>query len=244
MHWLTAFLDLAPEDFDRSVEFWQGVTGYAVSPPRGPDGEFVSFVPPSGDVHLKAQRIRRGPSKLHLDLHVEDLAAAVDEAVGLGASVKQRHELGYVVLSSPGGFGFCFVTHPASTTPPPPVVDQVCLDVPGPAYETECEFWKRLTGFAGASVGGHPEFRRLNPPHDQPLQLLLQRLEEETGPVRAHVDLAAGDQQAEVERHRALGAEVSAVGDGWVVMEPPAGPVYCITGRAPGMRVLPGDGTG
>ena len=85
MHWLTAFLDLAPEDFDRSVEFWQGVTGYAVSPPRGPDGEFVSFVPPEGDVHLKAQRIRRGPSKLHLDVHVEDLDAAVDEAEALGA---------------------------------------------------------------------------------------------------------------------------------------------------------------
>ena len=244
MFWLTAFLDLAPEDFDRGVEFWRGVTGYDVSPPRGPDGEFVSFVPPTGDVHLKAQRISPGPSKLHLDVHVDDVAAAVGEAEALGAAVRLRDDLVYVVMSSPGAFVFCLVTHPGSVAPPPPLVDQVCLDVPEPAYETECAFWQALTGFEDVPVGGHAEFRRLLPPAGRPLQLLLQRLGEQDGPVRAHFDLAAGDQQAEVERHRALGAAVTSVGDGWIVMEPPAGPAYCITGRRQGMRMLAGDGSG
>jgi hypothetical protein len=244
MFWLTAFLDLAPEDYDRGVEFWQGVTGYAVSPPRGPAGEFVSFVPPSGDVHLKAQRIRRGPSKLHLDVHVANLEVAVAVAEALGGWVTVRHELGYVVMSSPGGFGFCFVTHSASRPPAPPIVDQVCLDVSAPEFETEWEFWSSLSGWEQRDVAGHPEFRRLIAPVGQPVQLLLQRRDEQAGSVRAHFDLAASDQEAEVERHRALGAEVAAVGDGWVVMEPPAGPAYCITGRSPGMRVLAGDVTG
>ncbi len=156
-----------------------------------------------------------------------------------------RHELGYVVMSSPGGFGFCFVTHRGvAVTGAARSSTRSASTCPAPEYEDEWEFWSSLSGWEQRDVGGHPEFRRLNPPADQPLQLLLQRLDEPTGPVRAHFDLAASDQQAEVERHRALGATVGAAGDGWVVMEPPAGPVYCITGRSPGMRMLSGDGTG
>ena len=98
---------------------------------------------------------------------------------------------------------------------------------------------------AGASPAGScafsrelPEFRRLIRPPDQPLQLLLQRLDEQSGRSRAHFDLAASDQQAEVERHRALGRRGRRWATGWTVMTPPAGPAYCITGRSPGMRVL------
>jgi Glyoxalase-like domain len=251
MFWLTAFVDLSPDEFDRGVAFWQAVTGYAVSPPRGPHDEFVSLVPPSGGVHLKLQRIGERPSKMHLDVHVGDPEAAAVAAEALGASVVLRHELGYVVMASPGGFVFCFVPTPEHGVPDASdfdgllsAVDQLCLDVPEPAYETEWEFWEALTGWEHRPVGGHPEFRRLIRPDDQPLQLLLQRLDEQEGQVRAHLDLASGDRRAETERHLARGATVAAEGDGWTVMQPPAGPLYCITGRAPGMRVLPGDSTG
>src|ERR1700754_2998130 len=108
MFWLTAFLDLPPDEFDRGVEFWRGVTGYAVSPPRGPRDEFVSLVPPTGGVHLKLQRTGDGSSKMHLDVHVEAPASAADEAAALGAEVLLRHDLGYAVMGSPGGFAFCF----------------------------------------------------------------------------------------------------------------------------------------
>ena len=33
--WLTAFLDLSPEDHEPTLAFWRAVTGYEVSPPRG-----------------------------------------------------------------------------------------------------------------------------------------------------------------------------------------------------------------
>jgi len=245
MFWMTAFVDLTPEEFDRGVEFWQGVTGYALSPVRGEHDEFATLVPPDGDAHLRVQRLGDGPSRVHIDLHVTDPVAATDEAVALGATVVTRHPT-YAVLMSPGGFEFCFERQPLSRPAPPAdwggglrsVVDQVCLDVPEPAYETEFGFWRTLTGWEEHEIHAHPEFRRLIGPADRPLHLLVQRLEEQTGPVRAHFDLAASDQQTEVERHRALGASVAWFGDGWVVMTPPAGPAYCITGRSPGMRVL------
>jgi hypothetical protein len=245
MFWMTAFVDLAPDEFDRGVEFWRGVTGYALSPLRGELDEFATLVPPVGAAHLRVPRLGVGPSRVHLDLHVTDPAAATDDAVALGATVVIRHPT-YAILTSPGGFEFCFERQALSRPAPPAdwgsgltsVVDQVCLDAPEPAYERELEFWRALTGWEERDVHAHPEFRRLIRPVDQPLQLLFQRLEEQTGPVRAHFDLAASDQQTEVERHRALGAHVAWFGDGWVVMRPPVGPAYCITGRAPGMRVL------
>ncbi len=246
MFWTTAFLDLAPDDHDRAVEFWRGVTGYGLSRSRGEQGEFATLDPPDGDPHLKVQRLADGPSRLHVDLHVTDPDAAATDAEALGGTVVVRHELGYVVMESPGGFTFCFVSHPASRAAAPSdwgdglttAVDQVCLDVPEPAYETECRFWQAVTGWELRFSRELSEFRRLIRPPDQPLQFLLQRLGEQSGRTRAHFDLAASDQQAEIARHRALGAEVVEVGAGWTVMTPPAGPVYCITGRSPGMRVL------
>jgi hypothetical protein len=251
MFWLTAFVDLAPDEFDRGVEFWRAVTGYAVSPPRGPHDEFVSLVAPAGGTTLKLQRIGERPSRMHLDVHVEDPRSAAGQAEALGASVVVHHELGYVVMTSPGGFVFCFVSTPEHGVPAPgdfdgllSAVDQLCLDVPEPAYETEWEFWKALTGWEERSVRGHPEFRRLIRPEGLPMQLLVQRLGEQEGRVRAHLDLATTDRHAETERHVALGARIAHEGDGWTVLEPPAGPAYCITGRAPGMKVLPADATG
>jgi len=55
--WLTIFLDLAPEEYVDGVAFWRGVTGYAVSPARGDEGEFASLVPPSDDAHLRVRRL-------------------------------------------------------------------------------------------------------------------------------------------------------------------------------------------
>jgi hypothetical protein len=65
------------------------------------------------------------------------------------------------------------------------------------------------------------------------VRFLLQRLDEPEGPVRGHVDLAAADRAAEVERHQDLGARQAGRGDGWTVMQGPAGHRYCVTDRAP-----------
>ena len=169
MFWTTAFLDLAPDDYDRAVAFWRGVTGYGrVAQPRrarrvrhpGPAGRRrpPEGPAPGGRAEPAARRpARRRPGR------------GGRRAEALGATVVTRHELGYVVMESPGGFTFCFVSHPASRAAAPAdwgdgltaAVDQVCLDVPEPAYETECRFWQAVTGWELRFSRELSEFRRL-----------------------------------------------------------------------------------
>ena len=237
--WTSAFLDLPADAHAAGLGFWRDVTGWTVSPVRGADGEFVTLQPAEGDDHLRVQRLAEGRPRLHLDLHVADPRAAADHAVSLGA--REVADLGHVVLRSPGGFPFCLVTHPASTPAPAAswpgghrsAVDQVCLDVPSELHDRELTFWHALTGRELAGSPGHPEFHRLRRPADESLHLLVQRLEEPLGEVRAHLDLAASDVAAETARHEALGARVVAVHDEWTVLTDPAGAAYCITDREP-----------
>ncbi len=218
--WITAFLDFPAEEFEPAVAFWREVTGYDLSNPRGDTGEFATLLPATGGAFLRVQRVDDGPSGVHLDLH----------------SAGQDFE----VRRSAGGLPFCLVSGAESDRPPPStwpggnrsLVDQVCLDIPPEVYDDECDFWASVTGWE-LLQGGRPEFRRLRKPTGQPLNLLLQRLDASGGPVRAHLDLATDDREAEVRRHEALGALVATVHSGWTVMQPPAGPVYCITGRVP-----------
>ena len=246
MFWMSAFLDLAPDRFVEGAAFWCAVSGHRLSAVRGADREFATLLPSDGDDHLRVQRLGDGPSRLHLDLHVEDPKAAARHAESLGANVRVLHEQGYVVMASPGGFPFCFVRHRASRPAAPATwpgghrsaVDQVCLDIPAPVYDAECDFWQRLTGWELRVSPTHEEFRRLIRPPDQPLQLLLQRLGDADGPVRAHLDLATSDRDAETSRHVALGATVLDLRPGWTVLADPAGSTYCITDRAPETRVL------
>ena len=218
--WLTAFLDLPADEFDAAVAFWQEVTGYSLSAYRGEREEFATLLPAAGDAFLRVQSVESGPAGVHLDLHAPD----------------QEFE----VRRSPGGLAYCLVSGEESERPAPTTwedgnrsqVDQVCIDIPPARWDDECAFWASATGWELVQ-GGRPEFRRLRRPARQPLNILLQRLDEPDGPVRAHLDLSADDREAEVRRHERLGAQVDRVHEGWTVMRPPAGPVYCVTGRAP-----------
>ena len=218
--WLTAFLDLPADEYDAAVAFWRKVTGCALSSSRGEHAEFATLLPPAGDAYLRVQRLGSGRPGVHLDLH----------APGHTFDVRR----------SPGGMPYCLVPGEESRRPEPArhddgnrsFVDQVCIDIPPAVWDEECAFWAELTGWE-LFQGGRPEFRRLRKPAGQPLNVLLQRLDDGDGPVRAHLDLAADDRAAETTRHEQLGARVVAVREGWTVMRPPAGPVYCITGRVP-----------
>jgi Glyoxalase-like domain len=236
--WVSAFLDFAPDEFDRGVAFWQGVTGYKLSARRGADGEFATLVPPDGDDYLRVQRLGAGPGRVHLDLHVDNPTVSAEAAIELGAHVLVRHELGYVVLRSPGGFTFCLVRQQASVRPRPAtwadgnrsVVDQVCLDMPPELYDDEVAFWQALTSWdLNPSVSR--EFARLQPPDGMALRWLLQRLDDPGGEVSAHLDLAADDRAAESRRHEDLGATVVRQHDHWTVLADPVGTTYCITDR-------------
>lgn len=236
--WVTAFLDTNENRASEVERFWCAVTGSTLSSRRGPREEFVTLLPPDGDAFLKAQTVlQSAPGGLHLDLHTQDVGGLAAHAEQLGAS-SSYHELGYVVLGSPGGMTFCIVGHPGGRRPAPvawpggrSLVDQVCLDIPPSLFDAEVAFWRELTGWEQTKAADDSEFARLARGEGMPLQFLLQRLDDEQSVVTAHLDLACDDRDAEVARHVDLGAVVVRRTDGWVTLRDPSGREYCVTGR-------------
>ena len=113
-------------------------------------------------------------------------------------------------------------------------VYQVCVDIPGPAFEAEVQRWALMAGGRIDVLERRPEFAWVRMPGGpRPLDLLLQRLDRQDGPVAAHLDLGTPDREAETARHRALGAGVVAQEEFWTVLTDPAGLPYCITDRDP-----------
>lgn len=243
--WITAFLDFTADGHDDGVRYWSAVTGYDVSPRRGDADEFATLVPRDGDAFVRVQRLDGGADRIHLDLHVPDPRAAADRAVGLGATEVADH--GYVVLTSPGGFTFCFVAHPATTRPLPStwpgghssLIDQVCLDIPASSYDRESLFWSEVTGWEERGSTVSTDFHSLLRPAGHPVRLLLQRLHDPTGRVRAHIDWATTDRAAETERQVGLGATVLGTYSHWTVLADPQDRVYCLTDREPETGLLP-----
>jgi len=238
-YWLTAFLDLPARVFHPTADFWAAITGFGRSTSRGSDGEFATLMPLEGAAYLKVQRIGGAP-RLHLDVHVADVAATAELAVRLGGRVAADPGLGYLVLLSPGGFVFCLVNHEAGGRPPAPTwpdghhsrVDQVALDLPRDVHATETAFWAALLDEPVQQLSGD-EFSAIDRRPDVPMRVLLHRLDEPSGRTRAHLDLATDDVAAEVARHLELGAELVREHAGWNVLRDPARLPYCVTGRAP-----------
>lgn len=230
--WVTAFLDLPAAAHAAGVEFWRGVTGYTLSPVRGEHDEFATLAPPSGDAHVRVQRVSAGPGGVHLDLHRP------------GRSLTVQH--------SPGGLAWCEVGEPlgerapAAAWPGPErgavghrsVVDQVCLDIPPELFEAEVAYWAEQTGWAVRASSVSSSFRSLLRPEGQPLRLLMQRLDDDQPRTTAHLDLATDDRPAEVRRHVGLGAEVVGEHAVWTVLRDPAGLPYCVTDRDPATGLL------
>jgi len=218
--WITAFLDVPASRHAVSAAFWSGVTGSTLSRSRGADGEFATFLPPDGDPYLRLQRIGSGPAGVHVDLHAPDRDLEPSR--------------------SPGGLPYCLNEGEEGTRPLPRIwagghtslVDQVTLDIPPASYDEECAFWAATTGWELVE-SSRPEFRSLVRPDGMPLRILLQRLDETDGPVRAHLDIASTDRAAETDRHRGLGARVESTRQNWTVLRDPAGATYCITDRDP-----------
>jgi len=240
--WVTGFFDFPVQGFEAGRDFWLGITGYALSPPRGPHGDFATLVPGEGDAYLRVQRIYDGAAGCHIDFHAADCGRLAARADALGAR-RVLTEDGLAVFSSPGELSFCVSDENGGPTTPLAArwpggavtrLDQFCLDIPADAYDAECKFWADLTGWE-VRDSPLPEFQYLARPSGMPLRLLLQRTDRQPGTaVRAHPDLACSGVGAEMARHVKLGATWSHNGDRWITMRDPAGLDYCITRRDPG----------
>lgn len=235
--WFHLFLDVPRERWEEAVGFWSAATGWALSTPRGEDGQFLTLEPQSGDAWLKMQAFDGVAPRIHLDLDAGDRGAAVERSVSSGASPEWTYE-DVPVMRSPGGLLFChtLTEEPAprfARSEPERVLDQVCIDIPRSRWEQEVDFWAAVTGRTPEQAKT-PEFVRLADPDPHGgLRILLQRLEDEEGEVRAHPDLAVANRAAETCRQESLGAEAVGVFEWWTVMRAPYGQIYCLTDRDP-----------
>lgn len=243
IRWLTVFLDLPTERFGPDVGFWAAITGSTVSASRGDHDEFATLQPGAGTAVLKVQRVGDEPPRLHLDLHVDDVAATAERAAALGATIVELGE--WAVLSSPAGFVHCLVSHLEGTDRPGPVtlpdggvsrLGQLAIDIPAEHFAAEVAYWGAVTGWEARSSPLHPEFTIIDPPAGLPIGLLLQRLGDEDGRALAgaHLDVAAGDDRERLAAaHERLGAQRMHTAPDWITLADPAGLLYCLTAVEP-----------
>lgn len=229
------FLDTPRSDADLSWRFWARVTDSHLAPARGEEGEFSTLLPAQGEPWVKLQAVG-DVGGIHLDLDVDDVHATAAAAERLGATRAGAIGDTVVLMRSPGGFPFCLTTWHGQSGQAreglQSILDQACLDVPRSRWEAETAFWAALTGWE-LRESDEPGFSFLVRPPDIPLRVLLQRLDDEDGPVRGHVDLACADRAGDVRRHVAAGASVVEERASWTVMRDPSGRVYCLTDRSP-----------
>ena len=242
IRWMWAFLDRPLPRFERAAEFWCAVSDTDLSPRRGGEGEFATFLPrdAAADACLKVQGVREGGGA-HIDLDVEDVGSATHAAVEEhGASLVGQDGPDLSVLRTPGGQLFCFTRWAGHARRPPVVehadgstsrVDQVTLDISPEHFDREAAFWSGLTGWE-LRPSKAAEFVRLEVPGELPLHILLQRLDT-PGPAGAHIDVACSGVDRIRVLHEGFGASKVADGKGWQVMRDPAGGVYCLTPRDP-----------
>ena len=223
-------------DHARLAHFWAGVLRREMV--DDPDDGLVLLPGDENDLRIEFQTVaepKTGPNQMHFDLtstSLEDQQATVERALALGGrhiDVGQKPEEEHVVLADPEGNEFCVIE-------------------PGNSFLAGCGFIGALSS-DGLREVGYFWSEALGWPlvWDQDEETAIQSprggtkiswggppLAPRSGKNRLHLDLAPspdGDQQVEVERLVALGAQRADVGQGkvsWEVMSDPGGNVFCV----------------
>jgi len=103
------FIDCAPQDFERGMQFWSAALGKPIM--RGDDERYVSLrgrIGGAGGLVVGLQRVPAEERALHLDIETDDLEREVARLEALGAKVKARIRE-HVVMLAPSGHAFCVV---------------------------------------------------------------------------------------------------------------------------------------
>ena len=103
-------IDVPPADHDRELAFWSAATGQPLAQfERHP--EYHGAELHGREFWLLVQRLEAGHSRVHIDIHTDDLAAEVARLEGLGARrVQQAHS--WQVMRDPAGLLFCVIPEP------------------------------------------------------------------------------------------------------------------------------------
>ena len=214
--WLSAFLDLPADRYDAGVGFWEDVTGFQRSRAAG-RARRVRDAGPAGRRRLPAgpaarRRARRGPPR---PARRRPRARPRTSVAGHGAERRgRRRRLPHphlarrlhVLPGQPPG------RRPARRPRSGPTATRRTSTRSASTSRRAGTTPSWTSGRADRLAAPRPEaglgVRPAHPGRDLPLQLLLQRLDDEQDAVTAHLDWAATDHEAELAAHVAAGAEV------------------------------------
>jgi Glyoxalase-like domain len=99
-------INVAPADHDAEVAFWRGATGKPMTQfERYPEYHGADL---DDHLGLLVQKLEYGDSRVHLDIHTDDLEAEVKRLEGLGAQRVAQHN-SWWIMRDPAGLPFCVI---------------------------------------------------------------------------------------------------------------------------------------
>jgi len=101
-------IDCQTEDLRHAAQFWSDALGMPTRELPGAEGEkYVRLADPAERLHIEVQSVSH-PSRVHIDIETDDIAAEVRRLEALGARrVQQVHD--WWVMEAPTGQRFCVV---------------------------------------------------------------------------------------------------------------------------------------
>jgi len=101
----------------------------------------------------------------------------------------------------------------------------VLVDVPAADYDKTAAFWGAALGRKGESPNELPEYVVFGEPTPG-MEFMVQSVDDPAP--RIHIDIETDDVEAEVARLAGLGATEIGRHRSWVIMQDPAGVVFCV----------------
>ena len=104
-------IDCQNADLDAAAQFWSAALGLALRPPSADpaDGNYRSFDTAADGLEVEVQQVEH-PSRVHLDIETDNVAAEVARLTKLGAK-KLGMVRDWCVMEAPTGQRFCVVPH-------------------------------------------------------------------------------------------------------------------------------------
>jgi hypothetical protein len=218
--------------------FWSDVTGWPVAMEE-PDE--VAVEPPPGGaegislVFVQVTEPKTAKNRIHLDLRSdspEEQAETVRRLRERGATSVDigQGDVPWTVLADLEGNELC-VLEPRAEYRDTGLIAAIVMHVAAPTMLAA--FWSAATGWP--VTRGGPDYAAMRSPAGRgPYLELLRTNDLKVVKNRLHLDVAplkGGDQAAEVERLRSLGATPADIGQGdvpWVVLADPEGNEFCV----------------
>jgi hypothetical protein len=106
-------IDVDEAGHAKEVAFWQAATGRTLTQyPSFPEYHGADLGDGFG---LLVQRLGDGPSRVHLDIHTDDLEAEVARLERLGDKLAQNVQDRWWIMQDPAGLPFCVIPDPPGT---------------------------------------------------------------------------------------------------------------------------------